>query len=172
MRASGMRRPVVHLVGCGSRPTGDLPLFAAELRESGWAPYIVPSPVGRRFLDVGRAEEASGQAVRWDFDPDDPVELPQAQAVVVAPATFNTVNKLAAGMADTLALAVAADAVGARAPVIVVPWTNVRLAGHPRFLPATRTLREWGVRVLPADQAEPFPWASVREELERARQAM
>ncbi|UQA93687.1 flavoprotein [Streptomyces halobius] len=31
-----------------------------------------------------------------------PVELLQAQAVVVAPATFNMITKLAAGIADTL----------------------------------------------------------------------
>lgn len=107
--------------------------------------------------------------MRWEFDPGASVELPPAQAVVVAPATFNTVIKMAGGMADTLALAVAADAVGAGAPVIVVPWTHARLAGHPLFGPATRTLAGWGVRVLAADQAEPFPWAAVREALEQAR---
>lgn len=165
-------RPVVHLVGCGSRPTGDLPAFAAELRDAGWVPYVVPTPVGRLFLDVGRAEAASGQGVHGAFDPDDPVGLPQADAVVVAPATYNTVVKLAAGIADTLALSVTADAIGGGAPVVVVPWTNSRLAGHPVFAPAVETLRAWGVRVVDADQAGPFPWAAVREALEEARGAL
>ncbi|MGW1124824.1 flavoprotein [Streptomyces sp. NPDC002526] len=155
-------RPVVHLVGCGSRPTGELPAFATALEDAGWAPYLVPTPVGLRFLDAG-------QAVHSESDPDAPVELPQADAVVVAPATYNTVVKLAAGIADTLALSVAADAIGGGAPVIVVPWTNDRLAAHPVFAPAVETLRRWGVRVLPADQAEPFPWAAVREALLAAR---
>jgi transcriptional regulator with XRE-family HTH domain len=35
--------------------------------------------------------------------PDEPDELPAADAVVVAPATFNTVNKWAAGITDTFA---------------------------------------------------------------------
>ncbi|MFJ3091267.1 flavoprotein [Streptomyces sp. NPDC086838] len=82
-------RPVVHLVGCGSRPTRDLPAFAATLEDAGWAPYLVPTPVGLRLLDAGTA-------VHSESDPDDPVELPQADAVVVAPATYNTVVKLAA----------------------------------------------------------------------------
>ncbi|WP_406451178.1 flavoprotein [Streptomyces sp. NBC_00876] len=154
-------RPVVHLVGCGTRPTGDLPDFASALRAAGWDPYIVPSPAGRRFLEIDHAEQRSGQAVRWDIDPDDPVPLPKADAVVVAPATFNTITKLAAGIADTLGLTVTAEAVGARIPVVVVPWTNSGLAGHPLYEPALRSLREWGVRVLPADQADPFPWESL-----------
>lgn len=162
-------RPVVHLVGCGTRPTGELPDFASALRADGWDPCIVPSPVGRRFLDIDHAEQCSRQAVRWDFDPDDPVALPQADAVVVAPATFNTITKLAAGIADTLALAVTAEAVGAHVPVIVVPWTNSSLAGHPLYEPALQSLCKWGVRILPADQAHPFPWESLRGMLERIR---
>ncbi|MFI1397529.1 flavoprotein [Streptomyces sp. NPDC020681] len=113
--------PVVHLVGCGTRPTEDLPDFASALRAAGWDPCIVPSPVGRRFLDIDRVKQCSGQAVRWDFDPDDPVALPQADAVVVAPATFNTITKLAAGIADTLALAVTAEAVGAHVTSATAP---------------------------------------------------
>jgi phosphopantothenoylcysteine synthetase/decarboxylase len=35
--------------------------------------------------------------------PDEPDELPAANAVVVAPATFNSVNKRAAGITDTFA---------------------------------------------------------------------
>jgi flavoprotein len=35
--------------------------------------------------------------------PDEPDELPAADAVVVARATFNTVNKWAAGITDTFA---------------------------------------------------------------------
>ncbi|MBH5338113.1 flavoprotein [Streptomyces pactum] len=162
-------RPVVHLVGCGSRPTSRLPSLASALRASGWDPCIVPSPTGRRFLDVDEAERSSGRPVRWEFDPDDPVELPPAQAVVVAPATFNTVVKLAAGSADTLALAVTAEAIGKGLPVLVVPWTNADLAAHPAYAPAVRTLREWGLHVVPADQSDPFPWAALRDRLHRLR---
>ncbi|MEK2479548.1 flavoprotein [Streptomyces noursei] len=163
--------PVVHLVGCGTRPTSDLPDFAAGLRSDGWDPYIVPSPVGRRFLDAARAEEQSRHAVHWDFDPEAPVELPLAQVVVVAPATFNTITKLAAGAADTLALAVAAEAIGARRPVIVVPWANSSLTNHPVYAGAVHSLEQWGVHVLPADQAEPFPWGSLHERLMQIRNA-
>ncbi|MEU4347153.1 flavoprotein [Streptomyces sp. NPDC023838] len=160
-------RPVLHLVGCGSRPTGDLPEFAAALGAADWDSYVITSPTGRRFVDIEAAERRSGLAVRWEFDPDDPVELPPAQAVAIAPATFNTITKLAAGIADTLALAVTAEALGAGLPVIVAPWTNASLAGHPQYGRSIRILREWGVRILPAEQSQPFPWTLLRQQLDQ-----
>ncbi|MCC3766075.1 flavoprotein [Streptomyces sp. UNOC14_S4] len=162
-------RPVVHLVGCGTRPTEDLPDFAAALRIAGWEPHIIASPMGQRFMDTDHAAGCSGQPVRWDLDPDDPVSLPEAQAVAVAPATFNTITKLAAGIADTLALAVTAEAVGAGLPVVVVPWMNSSLTNHPQYDRAVRTLRAWGVQFLPADQSRPFPWTLLREHLDHVR---
>ncbi|MFE4869492.1 flavoprotein [Streptomyces sp. NPDC056682] len=162
-------RPIVHLAGCGSRPTEDLPNFASALRASGWNPYVVPTPVGRRFLDADRAEKCSGNVVHQEFDPDNPVELPRAHVVVVAPATFNTIIKLAAGVADTLPLAVAAEAIGAGLPVVCVPWANADLARHPLYAPALRTLDTWGVHLVEADQAEPFPWHLLSDHLEQIR---
>lgn len=159
--------PVVHLIGCGARPTRDLPEFAAALRNVGWDTCVIPSPVGRRFLDLGEAEELSGRAVRWDFDPDDVTELPRAQMVAVAPASFNTITKLAAGIADTLALTVINEAVGRGVPVLAVPWTNPDLAAHPAYVRAMSSLREWGVHFLPADQANPFPWTVLQEKMGR-----
>ncbi|MFE4018683.1 flavoprotein [Streptomyces sp. NPDC059101] len=161
---------MIHLVGCGSRPTSHLPDFAASLLDDNWEPYVVPTPVGLRFLDVSRAEEKSHHAVHWDFVPDGQEELPQADVVVVAPATFNTITKLAAGTADTLALAVAAEAIGARHPVTVVPWANSSLTNHPVYAHSLDTLREWGVHLLPAKQAKPFPWMALREHLARIQQ--
>lgn len=110
--------------------------------------------------------------MHWDFEPDASVELPQANVVVVAPATFNTITKLAAGAADTLALAVAAEAIGAGRPVVVVPWANSSLKSHPVYASSVRSLQQWGVQVLPADQAEPFPWATVRERLTLLRTSL
>ncbi|MFZ3548789.1 flavoprotein [Streptomyces sp. 4.24] len=161
--------PVVHLIGCGTRPTRELPEFAGSLRAVGWDPCIIPSPVGRRFLDLGQAEEHSGRAVRWEFDPDDSTELPRAQVVAVAPASFNTITKLGAGISDTLALTVINEAVGRGVPVLVVPWTNPDLAAHPAYVRATSSLREWGVHLLPSDQTEPFPWTALQEQMDRIR---
>jgi hypothetical protein len=97
---------------------------------------------------------------------------------VVAPATFNTVNKLATGISDILALGLLNEAIGAGQPVIAVPFANRDLARHPVFTASIATLRSWGVRLvfdpgrypLPVPNQEEsgsalFPWAALAEEL-------
>jgi phosphopantothenoylcysteine decarboxylase/phosphopantothenate--cysteine ligase len=67
---------------------------------------------------------------------------------VVAPATFNTLNKISLGIADTLAHSLIAEAIGANWPVIVAPSMNMALASHPQVTKSIKILREWGVKVL------------------------
>src|SRR6185503_9171290 len=67
---------------------------------------------------------------------------------LVVPATFNTLNKISQGIADTLPHSLVAEAIGARWPTIVVPSMDSHLAGHPQTLKSVKTLWEWGVTVL------------------------
>ena len=93
------------------------------------------------------------------------------------PATFNTINKLAAGISDTLALGLVNEAVGLRLPIIAAPWPSVQLARHPVFHRSVAALRDWGVTVildpkhLPQSTEGPviFPWERLRTELMELR---
>ncbi len=80
----------------------------------------------------------------------DPVMLGDREPglVLVAPATFNTLNKISQGIADTLPHSLVAEAIGAGWPVIVVPSMNRYLNNHPRVAESVATLRGWGVTVL------------------------
>ena len=68
--------------------------------------------------------------------------------VLVAPCSFNSLNKLAAGIADNLALSLTAEAIGRGTPVIVAPSLNAPLWHHPRAAASLAALREWGVSVV------------------------
>ena len=75
--------------------------------------------------------------------------------VLVAPCSFNSLNKLAAGIADNLPLSVAAEAIGRETPVIVAPSLNAPLLRHPMAQHALRTLRGWGVTIVdPVDEGD------------------
>nr|BFE73441.1 hypothetical protein GCM10020092_067420 [Actinoplanes digitatis] len=64
----------------------------------------ITTPMGARFVDVAHLADLTGHPVRSAYkNPADPDVLPRADACVVAPASFNTVNKLANGICDTLA---------------------------------------------------------------------
>ena len=74
--------------------------------------------------------------------------LPSADAMIVVPATFSTINKWAAGISDTLALGLINEAIGMSIPIVAVPHVNAPLARHPgptpfagRHSPARTRLR-------------------------------
>ena len=80
---------------------------------------------------------------------------PPRGVVLFAPCSFNSLNKLAAGVADTLALSVVAEAIGRRTPVIVAPSLNQPLLDHPVARASLRTLPSWGVTLVgPVDTGD------------------
>jgi phosphopantothenoylcysteine synthetase/decarboxylase len=90
--------------------------------------------------------------------------------VIVAPCSFNSLNKLAAGIADNLALSLTAEAIGRGTPVIVAVSVNAPLLRHPRAQQSMQTLREWGVTVIaPVDTGEGPRMAPVEAILAEAR---
>jgi phosphopantothenoylcysteine synthetase/decarboxylase len=74
---------------------------------------------------------------------------PPRGVLLFAPCSFNSLNKLAHGIADTLALSVAAEAIGRGTPVIVGPSLNQPLLDHPVARASLVTLAGWGVVIVP-----------------------
>jgi phosphopantothenoylcysteine decarboxylase/phosphopantothenate--cysteine ligase len=68
--------------------------------------------------------------------------------VVFAPCTFNSLNKLAHGVADNLPLSIASEMIGRRERVVVAASMNEGLWAHPQMGASVGRLRGWGVRVL------------------------
>ena len=173
---------VLYVIACGAPPAGgrELPDLVQHCQATGWEVCVVGTRIGRRFLDVPLLEELTGFPLRDDYkQPDDPDVLPPAGAVVCAPATFNTVNKLAAGISDTLPLGLLNEAIGGGLPVVLAPWTNTPLARHPALGRSVEYLRKAGVRFVPdtddldeltgAPLGNPFPWAPLREVVDGIR---
>ena len=74
---------------------------------------------------------------------------PPRGVVLFAPCSFNSINKLAHGIADNLALSVVAEAIGRGTPVIVGPSLNAPLLNHPEARASLRKLPTWGVTIVP-----------------------
>lgn len=86
---------------------------------------------------------------------------PPEGVVLVAPCDFNSLNKLAHGIADNLPLSVAAEAIGRRTPVVVAISVNAPLWQHPQARQSAATLRSWGCSVLdPVQDGETTTMAS------------
>ena len=80
---------------------------------------------------------------------------PPRGVVLFAPCSFNSLNKLAHGIADNLALSVTAEAIGRGTPVIVGPSLNQPLLDHPVAQASLKKLPGWGVTIVPpVDEGE------------------
>lgn len=77
-------------------------------------------------------------------------KLPSPDVVIVAPGTFNTVSKIAAGIADNYPMTLIATAIADRIPVILAPSYDV-FWGHPIHSEHLSRLRAWGVQVVLPD---------------------
>jgi phosphopantothenoylcysteine synthetase/decarboxylase len=167
-----VREFVLYLVVCGSPAARGVPGAVETAQAHGWDVCVIATPDGLKFIDVPRLAELTGHPVRHRYKyPGDPDVLPAPDAVLVAPATVNTINKWAAGIADTLALGLIVEGIGKGLPIVAVPFTNEAMARHPAFPRNIALLREWGVTVLWGDGEIPrfdpgagesfvdaFPW--------------
>ncbi len=71
-----------------------------------------------------------------------------ADILLLAPATANTVGKVAAAVDDTPVTTCATTALGAGLPVVVVPAMHEPMYDHPGVLDALDRIESWGVDVV------------------------
>ncbi|GAA1808187.1 flavoprotein [Luedemannella flava] len=160
--------PVLYAIVTGSPVARKVGVLVELAQAAGWRVCVVASPDGRKFIDVPALAAQTGFPVRSTFkNPGEPDLLPAADAIIVAPATANTVAKWAVGIADTLALGLVIEAQGkGTVPIVAVPFTNSAMAAHPAFKQAIATLRGWGgLTVLFGDDVLPLTAAGMGEEL-------
>ncbi|WP_339104546.1 bifunctional phosphopantothenoylcysteine decarboxylase/phosphopantothenate--cysteine ligase CoaBC [Haloterrigena salinisoli] len=68
-----------------------------------------------------------------------------ADVLLIAPATANTVGKIAGAVDDTPVTTCATTALGADTPVVIAPAMHEPMYDHPGVLEAIDTVAEWGV---------------------------
>ncbi|WP_416530321.1 flavoprotein [Streptomyces coelicoflavus] len=141
-------RPFLYVVVCAAGVADGVGQLVDAARERGWDVGVIATPVAMGgFFDVAAVEARTGRPIRSAWrTPDDPRPFPAPDAVVAAPATFNTINKWAAGLADTLAVATLCEASGLGVPVAVLPCVADALAVHPAYRESLARLRGMGVR--------------------------
>jgi phosphopantothenoylcysteine decarboxylase/phosphopantothenate--cysteine ligase len=131
----------------------------------GHAVRVVQTPASRRFVGTASFAALSGApALVSEFEPDPargafpgqppPAHHPpshlelvhRAELYVIAPATANTIAKLAHGLADNL---LCSCALAATCPLLVAPAMNNSMYEHPAVQANLDLLRERGVSVIP-----------------------
>src|SRR5207244_1778261 len=154
--AGGERFAVAYLVLSGTTTAARWPELLRGLVGLGFSTVIaIPTPNASRVVALrDLADVAGAQVVESYFDLAIRPRPPRG-VVLFAPCSFNSLNKLAHGIADNLALSVVAEAIGRGTPVIVGPSLNTPLLDHPEARASLRTLPTWHVTIVPpVDEGE------------------
>jgi phosphopantothenoylcysteine decarboxylase/phosphopantothenate--cysteine ligase len=121
-----------------------------QLAEAGHQVRVIPTESALRFVGAATFEALSGEPVHTGVFSDVP-EVPhvrigqQADLVVVAPATADTLARAVAGRADDL---LTATLLTARCPVMFAPAMHTEMWSHPATVDNVATLRRRGAVVL------------------------
>jgi phosphopantothenoylcysteine decarboxylase/phosphopantothenate--cysteine ligase len=126
----------------------------SRLVQRGHRVRAVLTESARHFVGEATLEGLTGERVATDlFAPGaalDHIDLVRwADAIVVCPATANTLNRLAAGLADDLAgaLLLAHDW---KKPCLIAPAMNPAMWQHPATVASVEKLTSWGARFIAA----------------------
>ncbi|GIE89400.1 flavoprotein [Actinoplanes regularis] len=139
---------VLYVVVCAAGPAGEVGQLVKLAQDDGWTVQIIATPPALDFIDVPALEQQTGRPVRSQYRKPGEPRSPRADAIIVAPATYNTINKFAQGISDTYALGLLAEAPGLGVPVVVLPFVNSTLAGRAPFRRSVEQLRAEGIQVL------------------------
>lgn len=141
-------RRLLTVIVCAAGPASDVGELVALAHRRSWDVQVIATPSALDFIDVQALEAQTGHPVRSRYRKPGEPRAPLADAITVAPATYNTINKWAAGISDTYALGVLAEASGLGTPIVVLPFVNSALAGRTAFKNSVATLRQEGIRIL------------------------
>jgi len=149
-QAGGDGFDVAYLVLSGTTTAARCPDILRGLVALGFATVIaLPTPNASRVIASRDLADVEGVRVVESYFDLAIRPRPPRGVVLFAPCSFNSLNKLAHGIADNLALSVVAEAIGRGTPVIVGPSLNQPLLEHPQARASLRTLPTWGVTIVP-----------------------
>ncbi len=135
----------------GSVAAVQSPEIARQLMRHGAEVFAVMSPIAQKIIHPYLVEWATGNPVVTELTGKiEHVALAgkhdnRADLILIAPATANTISKIAAGIDDTTVTSVASTAFGSEIPIVIVPAMHESMYLHPILDKNIEKLRALGV---------------------------
>jgi len=166
---------VLYLFASAAPPALDVAKVIKDAQSRDFDVCLGLTPTAARWLEsrLGALALLTGHPVRSEYKmPGEPDVWPRADVIAVAPATFNTVNSWALGLAHDFVVGVVAEGIGKGIPIVAMPCVNSAYVQHRQFERSIAELRSMGVQLLYGEggfvpnqpgQGKPkeFPWALV-----------
>ena len=156
---------LVTVVVCGAplaARAADVVRYATEV---GWEVEVLATPAADSWLRSISEKDSEFAARTLPMPSDQMRSYVPRSAVIAVPITFNSISKLANGIADTHAHSVLCECLGAGLPFVMVPMVNGYLRKHPSWRRNVECLI--GAGVLMVDPATGNPCHSLSDLSER-----
>jgi phosphopantothenoylcysteine decarboxylase/phosphopantothenate--cysteine ligase len=153
---------------CGSVAAIKAPDLARELMRNGAEVFAIMSPSAQKLISPTLLEWATGNPVITELT--GKIEHVQlggkggVDLILIAPATANTIGKIAAGIDDTPVTSLATTAIGSGIPVLIAPVMHGSMYRHPLVSENLKKLSSLGIKIIPPEIVEDkakFPDISV-----------
>jgi phosphopantothenoylcysteine decarboxylase len=143
---NGADTKVLYLVVCAV-PGADRTLDRIrDEQAAGWDVCVIATERSLHWFDNNEVERLTGHPIQSRMRRfGTPLFQPLGDAVVVAPASFNTINRIAAGFADDMASGLVCEALGRDVPITIEPQVGDAFARHPAFAANVSLLESAGV---------------------------
>lgn len=117
-----------------------------EMIAEGASVFTIPTKASLDFVNLNELEAIKGNIIKTNWG--ERIKLPKEDAVLIAPCTFNTLNSIAAGIANSYPLCLIASALGKNIPVFIAPAMNKNLWDHPITKENIKKLEGWNCRII------------------------
>jgi phosphopantothenoylcysteine decarboxylase len=157
---------VLYVVVTAAYPAIKVHEFIKLAQNAGWSVCTIASSQAMHFINVQQIEKITKRPIRSEYkQPGTKDIFPKADAVIAIPLTFNTANKWAMGIADTLPTSILCEYLGKGTPIAAMLWPGTDLAKHPAYIRNRALLKAYGVEILYEPQVytfdQDFPWQEV-----------
>ncbi|MFF2977509.1 flavoprotein [Streptomyces albidoflavus] len=169
----------LYLFGSAAPPVLGVGPVIEDAQRRGFDVCLGLTPTAAQWLEPQAAEleRLTGHPVRAEYKvPGSADAWPKADAILFAPATFNSINAWALGLTSSFVVGVCAEAIGKGVPLVTMPCVNSAYAQHRALDRSVAELRGMGVSVLygeggfvpnaPGEKRE-YPWGAALDWAER-----
>ncbi|QOQ87040.1 bifunctional phosphopantothenoylcysteine decarboxylase/phosphopantothenate--cysteine ligase CoaBC [Campylobacter corcagiensis] len=146
-----LKNKKILLAVCGSISFYKSYEIISKLKKLGASVYVTMSDGAMKFATPESFEAVSGHKVAcskthsW-CDGVNHIEYSKFDLVLIAPATVNTINKLAHGICDSIFLDILVASSGV--PLLIAPAANERMLNHFSFKRSIEFLQENGAKII------------------------
>ena len=123
-------------------------------QDAGWEVCLLATERALHWFDADAAALLTGHAVQSRMRIyGEPLFQPLGDKLVIAPAGFNTINKVALGLADDMVSGLACEAIARSVPLTIEPQMSDGFSKHPIFAESIQRLTDAGVEFVWHDES-------------------